>query len=421
MPQNRRFHGERLREAREAAKLTQKLVAEKAGLTPQAISRFEKGGAAPNPATMQLLSNVLQVLPSFFTQGYAAESGEPFFRRLHSASVGSRLQTEHEIGWLVRVISLVRQRCSLPEVQLPSDFLVEDLEAICEQTIAEAATATRIALKLPTTGPIPQLTDAAEKAGIVVVRRQLDDAKQDGASVYPRYLNRPVIVLNAHKASAMRSRFDLAHEIGHMVLHRRIDKRIRRRSADYKRMENQAHAFAADLLMPARSFATCDFRLTPHGLHQHRETWGASVSAMARRCRDLELMSDQAYQSFMIDLSRLGWRSGEPGDAQSIPEYPQLLKRAITHCFNEGSAKWETWSIQLGLPVEKLQRVCGLDEVPPPKAAKCAAKDAPHLVPFREMMAQLQSRQRSRADDQPVSFKIANYRNSNQASPRRDW
>ena len=67
-------------------------------------------------------------------------------------------------------------------------------------------------------------------------------------------MGRPLILLSADKDSGYRSRFDLAHEIGHLVLHRHIQRTTD--SARHKLMEQQAHHFAGEFLLPAETFAS---------------------------------------------------------------------------------------------------------------------------------------------------------------------
>lgn len=64
---------------------------------------------------------------------------------------------------------------------------------------------------------------------------------------------RPWIVMSTEKKSAVRRNFDLAHELGHLVLHTHIDFEALS-AASYKVIEKQAHQFAADLLLLEAEF-----------------------------------------------------------------------------------------------------------------------------------------------------------------------
>ncbi|WP_163359758.1 ImmA/IrrE family metallo-endopeptidase, partial [Klebsiella aerogenes] len=69
-----------------------------------------------------------------------------------------------------------------------------------------------------------------------------------------------IILLAADKGNAFRSRFDLAHEIGHLILHKNTKDELK--PERYKLKESQAHKFAGALLLPAESFAN-EIRLPP--------------------------------------------------------------------------------------------------------------------------------------------------------------
>ena len=54
----------RLRAIRERAALTQRELAEQAGITPVQVSRIERGEAEPYPSTVRKLAAVLKVKPA---------------------------------------------------------------------------------------------------------------------------------------------------------------------------------------------------------------------------------------------------------------------------------------------------------------------------------------------------------------------
>jgi len=88
-------------------------------------------------------------------------------------------------------------------------------------------------------GPLPNLTAAVERAGAVVVHSPLNGSAVSGITIsVPGLL--PIVLLNSEQP-ADRMRFTLAHEIGHLVMHRFPNPD----------MERQASDFASALLMPA--------------------------------------------------------------------------------------------------------------------------------------------------------------------------
>jgi Zn-dependent peptidase ImmA (M78 family) len=89
-------------------------------------------------------------------------------------------------------------------------------------------------------GPLGNLTAALEVAGCIVVHSDMQGSAISGVTVSVAGIP-PLILLNKDQP-ADRMRFTLAHELGHMVLHR----------FPGPNMEREANEFASALLMPAR-------------------------------------------------------------------------------------------------------------------------------------------------------------------------
>ena len=72
--------GEKLRQARKAAGMTQKDLAEAVALKHNAVSNWEKGISSPGPEMIRKLCNILRMPPNFFfdTQEEETLSGVEF-------------------------------------------------------------------------------------------------------------------------------------------------------------------------------------------------------------------------------------------------------------------------------------------------------------------------------------------------------
>jgi Zn-dependent peptidase ImmA (M78 family) len=133
---------------------------------------------------------------------------------------------------------------------------------------------------------------------------------------------RPTVVLNPAKEDYYRQRFDVAHEIGHLVMH--VDA-----EPGSKVVENQAHRFAAELLLPEEELrdllpSKADWRI----LAKLKETYGVSLQALLYRSRALGVMSDVTYRNAVAYLSSKGWRRREPGEMPAV-EQPSLYPKAV--------------------------------------------------------------------------------------------
>jgi Zn-dependent peptidase ImmA (M78 family) len=136
---------------------------------------------------------------------------------------------------------------------------------------------------------------------------------------------RPVIILNPEKDDYYRQRFDVAHELGHLVMHADSEPGGRI-------VEDQAQRFASEFLMPADEIRPLlpetTMRKGWQVLADLKEHWGVSMSSLLYRARALGVMSDVTYRNAMITASKNGWRRAEPGKV-SVLEMPSLLPKAV--------------------------------------------------------------------------------------------
>ena len=194
-------------------------------------------------------------------------------------------------------------------------------------------------------GPIPNVVRLLEAHGVVVVRLDRDDVRRVDAFSH-HHGQRPVVVLNPAKGDKARSRFDAAHELGHLVVHHDIEPGSRL-------VENQAHAFAAEFLAPAAEIE----RDLPTGIdwpemQRLKRRWGISLKALVMRARTLGRYSDATYQRAMRQLVSFGLP--EPG-ALGPPEVPVLLPRALE--LIGGAAALPAVAADAGLPVAVVERI----------------------------------------------------------------
>lgn len=309
------FQPSRLRLARELAGLTQAALARGAGVSSAAVSQFESGAHRPARETIRALADRLEVPTDFFTI-VTAETHEGFFRSLKRTTVSDRRRARAlaHVAHDLAVDPVVRDR--LPLVSLPR--LPVHLEALRE-TVEELAGQLRRTWGI-TPGPLGNLVELAEAHGIVVIRLPLDSADVDAFSL--PFPDRPVIVLGADKNDRARSRFDTAHEIGHLVMHG--DQVF-----GLKEIEQQAHWFSAALLMPAEEIGPeLPQTLSWSTLFELKQRWQVSLAALLMRARTLKVMSEPQYLTAIKTASARGWRRVEPVPLGE-PERPSLIRAAL--------------------------------------------------------------------------------------------
>jgi Zn-dependent peptidase ImmA (M78 family) len=217
--------------------------------------------------------------------------------------------------------------------------------------------------------PIRRLLPFLEKKGLRVFSLPVDDRQVDAFSFWQE--DRPFVFLNTGK-SAERIRFDLAHELGHLLMHRGLNTQLSRR------FEQQAQDFASTLLMPADAlYAQVIGRPQLEDIFALRRYWKVSAVAMVYRLWELSIISEWHYRTWMIELSQRGYRRSEPGGMH--PESSRLFKQLF------GLMREDGWSLrriasELSIPEDELDSmVFGLALAPAPFAAPAAPSVIPNI------------------------------------------
>jgi len=171
-------------------------------------------------------------------------------------------------------------------------------------------------------GPIPNLVKLLEAKGIIVVRIPSSCERVDAFSVWSNH--RPLVFLVTTKGSPSRTRFDAAHELGHLVLH-----------ADAKSgnpdTENEANQFGSAFLMPRESFIReCPTTLNWSHLYELKRRWKAPVAAIVRRGFELGRLSHASYRRAFVHLGKTHQRVVETVD-EPPHEPPVLIRKAIEY------------------------------------------------------------------------------------------
>lgn len=353
------FQQDRLSQVLAARRLTQVQLAALVGVSPATVSKWRAGSQAPEREALERLAGVVNVTPEWFTRTPAEKISLPLFRSNASAHVAARAMLEARLEWAQDVAVALMEFVDYPELNLPKrDFI--DPEEITAEDIEQAASECRDMWRLGRVA-VQDLALAVEGAGIILVREETGIAQIEGLSAWSEMLGRPLILLSADKDNGYRSRFDLAHELGHLILHRNT---LRTTDNDrHKLMEKQAHHFAGSFLLPAESFAA-DIRMpvTLDDLLLLKRRWGVSVAAITMRLHALDLIDDDGKLSlFKRRSARWGGKS-EPGDGDRKPEQPRLLRRTIDLLVDENVMPLDAIPRHIGLSDMDVEMLAGLPE-----------------------------------------------------------
>ncbi len=324
------FAGQRLREGREARQLTAGTLADLSGVAVSTISSYEKGHSTPSPAVFDKLCGVLNFKPAFFFRPVDVPRRErTVFERSRVATTKSaRTRARHRLSWLYEILQYLDQFVRLPDAEVPKSEHFGSWKSITNQDIENIASMARRNWKLGD-GPISNMTLLAENHGIIVVRMEMGTAKLDAFSTWDNPVGRPYIVLGDDGQSPFRSRFNVGHELGHLILHRNVSATEFNTPTHFKLIEAQADRFASAFLTPAPTFSSDIARPTLEMFRTLKNKWRTSIKMMIHRAQDLNIIDKEESRRLYIAYNRRGWNSSEPFDDVEPFEEPRLVRRAF--------------------------------------------------------------------------------------------
>ena len=354
------FQKERLTQARTARGLTAISLADMAGLGQATISQYEKGPQKPRQENLDNLAKLLGVPVSFFLRPVTEDRpGKLFYRSMSAATKAARASAEARYEWALETIEFLLNYFDLPLANLPDLDVPTDHRQIDDRQIEFLAEQLRSFWHLGD-GPVVNMTRTLESNGIVTWRTAFEAHTLDAFSEYRE--PHPVVVLSSDKQNYFRSRFDAAHELGHLILHRNVDESILRRSVDFKIIEEQAHHFAGAFLLPAVPFSNDVWSPSIDTFRALKPTWNVSIGLQIMRCHRLGMINDAQAKRLWINRSRRGWSKVEPLDDSTPAEKPTLIRTSIEMLVKEGVRTKEQIVSDLCLSAADIEK---LAELPP--------------------------------------------------------
>lgn len=175
-----------------------------------------------------------------------------------------------------------------------------------------------------------------EKNGAFIFEKSLGDTV-DACSTWSD-TDIPFIILGNIRKSAVRRNFDLAHELGHLLLHYKIDITDLNKK-DYEQIEREANTFATNFLLPEKEFLS-DLEAigkisNPNAYIELKKKWKVSIPAIAYRAYTLKRMTYQQYRYFNASLNRNNYKEIEPLDDQIIIMKPGKIKSSFQVLFEK--------------------------------------------------------------------------------------
>lgn len=310
--------------------MSQEELAEALGTSKQMVYKYENGKVSASAEAIARISHALKVPTTFFLRDQIEPHPSPLFFRQFKSKTKSKHRTAalRQMAWVQRTVEIVERYLVLPKVNVPDFHPPSDPREITNSQIEEAATALRRHWGLGD-GVISDVVKLLESNGCVIVANLVDCETMDGFSQWSAG-KRPFLVIDCRTVSSSHRRIDVAHELGHALLHRALDKRfLELNPTTHKLIEDQAFRFAGAFLLPEPTFRRSVPFVSLDRLLLAKPQWKMSVAAMLRRAENLGIIDTDSAKRLWINRNRRGWRDHEPLDEQIAFEKPRMLANAL--------------------------------------------------------------------------------------------
>ncbi|GHO52908.1 helix-turn-helix domain-containing protein [Ktedonobacter robiniae] len=288
--------------ARESRGFTQSELAKLTHISQANISKYESGLLNVSKDHLVRIASALHYPEAFFhlsEQRFSFGSSCTYHRKRQTMPV-------QELKVLLAKSNIFRIHVTrlLNNVEIEADNLFQRLDVDdFDGDVEEIARRVRRAWQLPF-GPVNNLVKVIEDAGGIVYlcsfgTRKLDAISQWIPSQDPS--SPPIFLINSDMPGE-RIRHTLAHELGHVIMHR----------IPTDNMEAEADRFASEFLMPAHDVAPDLRTLTLPNLARLKSYWKVSMAAIIRRARDLGKITERQYRTLYEQMSKQGYKINEP-------------------------------------------------------------------------------------------------------------
>lgn len=312
--------GDRIKQARKAAGLSLRALAERAQITAMAISKYETGKSTPSSGVLLNLAKALGVRTEYFFRTVKVELHEVNYRK-HS-KLGIKILEQIKGDAIEQLERFIELEELLPNGPVAPFKLPAGLPLRVDTMDEIEGIALRLREKWQLgIDPIPVVTDMLEERGIKVIQSDAIPGNFDGLACKVDGI--PVIAVSA-QAPGDRQRFTMAHELGHLLLQDRLAPELD--------IEAACNRFAGAFLAPAtevrKELGEQRGWLEPKELAALKKAYGLSMQGWMHRAKDLGILPGFAYVEMRKFFSAQGWTKTEPGE-QYPQERPQLFEQLV--------------------------------------------------------------------------------------------
>lgn len=366
-----KFQSRRLQQARYLKRMSLADLGVATEISRQALSQFERGDRVPLPETVAKLALALSVPVEFFLRPIGNLEGSPrtlvHYRSLKRTRdiIKEQQRASAILDLCAAVVDTLEQHIEYQPASVPTISGSTSPLQLTDEDIEDIAADTRKRLGLGN-GPISDMALLVENLSVPIIYTPLPSG-MDGMSAW--YADRPFLVVSS-ECSYARSRLNIAHEFGHLVLHQEISEDSELDDETFDIVESQAWRFAGAFMLPAKSFLSEIYSVSIDALVILKEKWGVSIAAMIRRLLDIGVINDAQRKNLIIQLRLKRWSKQEPGDDRPR-EKARLIHRAATFLSDNGELSIHGLAAEAMLPRQFLADALELtpEELlpPPPK------------------------------------------------------
>jgi Zn-dependent peptidase ImmA (M78 family)/transcriptional regulator with XRE-family HTH domain len=347
---NNRFNPEMLQLARQFRGVSQIALAKATGITQGYLSKIENGLIEPGEDTLEILSRVLS-FPQvhFFNQDrvYGLPISVHAYRKKASVPQKTLDSVQAEMN-----LRMMHYRKLLRSVDISKEYELPYLDI--EQyggDAEEIASLVRRTWMMPN-GPVKNLIDFVERAGVLIFVCDFPDGKVDGVTMAVKGM--PPCIFLSKNQPADRMRFSLAHELGHLIMHRQPSPS----------MEDEANKFAAAFLMPSKDIYYDLKYASIKSLAALKPVWKVSIAALLYRSITIGAITKSQGDYMWRQLSSMGFRLREPSELDFPHESAALTTDVLEVHMEDLGYSHEEMMSTLGLVATDFRKLYQLESKP---------------------------------------------------------
>lgn len=364
----KKFYGNNLKFARLYRGLSMEELGEKIDKSKQIISQYESEDDPLQPSfdVVCTISEQLKFPVSFFYAevNTTVKEVNTYFRALLSSNKKDKIAQSKKATVIIKIYKFLENYIEFPKLNIPK-LNTKDIE---EHNYSKISKELREYWGL-SNKPINNIINVLEANGFILSAVNTNTNDIDAFTHFVKIENEKYfcIVLGNEKKSFVRRQFNTAHELAHVLLHNtNIDIGNLSRE-EFRDIEKEADAFAAEFLLPKDSFKKDLIYPTNLKFYEElKKKWKVSIIAMMMRATDLGIITKNQLQYLIKQAYSKGYRHLEPLDDTIKIQEPTIIKLAINMLLDNNKFSSDELMLDLNnngiwLEREEIEDLIGLE------------------------------------------------------------